>query len=36
MNSTVEIGGMKELEFGGALPCISERCESKWSLLVEE
>ena len=25
MNSTVESGGMKELEFGGALPCISGR-----------
>ena len=27
MNSTVENGGMKELEFGGALPCISGRGE---------
>ena len=25
MNSTVESGGMKELEFGGASPCISGR-----------
>ena len=25
MNSTVKSGGMKELEFGGAPPCISGR-----------
>ena len=25
MNSMIESGGMKELEFGGASPCISGR-----------
>ena len=25
MNCTIESGGMKELEFGGASPCISGR-----------
>ena len=25
MNSTIESGGLKELEFGGASPCISGR-----------
>ena len=25
MNSTIKSGGLKELEFGGALPCVSKR-----------
>ena len=25
MNSTIKSGGLKELEFGGTSPCVSER-----------
>ena len=34
MNSTVKSGGSKELEFGGASPCISGRVVGRGELIL--